>query len=669
MRITVIFEQHILFCSRKQDSHHHIFHIFTYNMISEIFIGDEAFEGFKSVTPPKDEALQKLSRVNVFIGPNNSGKSRFLRTLFSDKELSFQQKGLQNEMHENNVRLSILRQNIIQALGDNEIRFDNGVGLHNVEQLKVFPYLKMNDEIDGILKNNLSTIEYLIRNIKENAYNSYRITQNITQELGRLKNGITAIIDASNKKKYERYYIPILRGLRPIAGLHIWHDFDGSKNPYNDRTIRDYFEFQKQTIPQPKISESIFTGLEIYEDIKTKLLNSKEYRKRISEFENFLKINFFPDKEISLIPKTGEDVLEIGISEGKEIEERLIYHLGDGIQAIIQMLYPIFMRKDEDALFFIEEPELSLHPGMQRLFLNTLLSDEFSSMQFFFTTHSNHFLDMTTDNENVSIYSFKKNGKDSFQIRTLEGPDNHVLNEIGVRNSSVFLANCSIWVEGVTERKYIRRFLQVYNQNKSSNAKYIEDLHYTFVEYGGSNIVHWDFDDAGHKESENIKALRMNNKIFLIADSDIDEHGKQKPGKKNRHDSLRKELGDKLYITEGKEIENILSPTVIEKIIKDYERTNDLEFGDTFYKTVNAGSFNSEAKIEKPIYWKYNLGEFIDEKVSSRNRTYKKGSSISDKTNFCQKAIKKIETIEDLSEEAIILCGKIMKFVEESNAE
>ena len=356
MRITVIFEQHILFCSRKQDSHHHIFHIFTYNMISEIFIGDEAFEGFKSVTPPKDEALQKLSRVNVFIGPNNSGKSRFLRNLFSDKELSFQQKGLQNEMHENNVRLSILRQNIIQALGDNEIRFDNGVGLHNVEQLKVFPYLKMNDEIDGILKNNLSTIEYLIRNIKENAYNSYRITQNITQELGRLKNGITAIIDASNKKKYERYYIPILRGLRPIAGLHIWHDFDGSKNPYNDRTIRDYFEFQKQTIPQPKISESIFTGLEIYEDIKTKLLNSKEYRKRISEFENFLKINFFPDKEISLIPKTGEDVLEIGISEGKEIEERLIYHLGDGIQAIIQMLYPIFMRKDEDALFFIEEP-------------------------------------------------------------------------------------------------------------------------------------------------------------------------------------------------------------------------------------------------------------------------------------------------------------------------
>ena len=55
-------------------------------------------------------------------------------------------------------------------------------------------------------------------------------------------------------------------------------------------------------------------------------------------------------------------------------EERELHNLGDGINALILVLYKLFTA-DKGAWIFIEEPELNLHPGLQRIFLQTLLRD------------------------------------------------------------------------------------------------------------------------------------------------------------------------------------------------------------------------------------------------------------------------------------------------------
>lgn len=106
---------------------------------------------------------------------------------------------------------------------------------------------------------------------------------------------------------------------------------------------------------------------------------------------------FFDEKEVALIPKVKDDVLTIKIGDEKE---RPIYNLGDGIQSIILITLPLFLYLDiskvrnTNVLVFIEEPEIGLHPSLQRTLIETLLDKRFENFQFFFTTHSNHFLDM-----------------------------------------------------------------------------------------------------------------------------------------------------------------------------------------------------------------------------------------------------------------------------------
>lgn len=78
-------------------------------------------------------------------------------------------------------------------------------------------------------------------------------------------------------------------------------------------------------------------------------------------------------------------------------EERPIYALGDGFQALIALTFPPFTALRR-TLFFIEELDSHMHPGMQRKLLEVFLRNEqLSRHQYFATTHSNHFLDMAAD--------------------------------------------------------------------------------------------------------------------------------------------------------------------------------------------------------------------------------------------------------------------------------
>src|SRR4051812_34496199 len=56
-------------------------------MLKEIIIDEERYLGYKFFNSKK--SLTGLSKINIFIGQNNSGKSRFLRTVFSDETFEF----------------------------------------------------------------------------------------------------------------------------------------------------------------------------------------------------------------------------------------------------------------------------------------------------------------------------------------------------------------------------------------------------------------------------------------------------------------------------------------------------------------------------------------------------------------------------------------------------
>jgi predicted ATP-dependent endonuclease of OLD family len=316
-------------------------------------------------------------------------------------------------------------------------------------------------------------------------------------------------------------------------------------------------------------------------------------------------------------------------------------------------------------IFFFEEPETHLHPGFQRIFIETLQRKEFSSFQYFITTHSNHFLDITLDQDNISIYSFRKNkyNTNQFLIENVKSGDNNVLQEIGVKNASVFLSNCTIWVEGITDRIYIRKYLEVF-MNSTENTEGVifrEDYHYSFVEYSGGNITHWSFLDNQDDNHSNINVDRICNHLFLITDQDgagetKDGSGVEKKVKQERHEKLKTKLGDTNYhCLDCREIENALSPDILKAVIKDREREN-TKF------IVKPKSF----EYEKYQYAK--LGKYIEDHLEDRKYKIQDDSgTIYDKTSFAKSAFNHIKTLEDLSQPALDLTKKIYEFIKRHN--
>ena len=76
------------------------------------------------------------------------------------------------------------------------------------------------------------------------------------------------------------------------------------------------------------------------------------------------------------------------------------------IKQLIILFYKIYEQKDNNAIFLIEEPELNLHPGFQRKFIE-IITKEFPKHQFFITTHSNHIIDLYNEQDNISVYKFR----------------------------------------------------------------------------------------------------------------------------------------------------------------------------------------------------------------------------------------------------------------------
>ena len=100
-----------------------------------------------------------------------------------------------------------------------------------------------------------------------------------------------------------------------------------------------------------------------------------------------------------------------------------------------------------------------------------------------------------------NIFSFEKNSLD-FYIKNVTD-HREIINVLGIRNSSVFLSNCVIWVEGVSDRIYLKKFLQMYLKYK--NIEFKEDYHFAFSEYGGSNIENFEFIDSGERDESKVK--------------------------------------------------------------------------------------------------------------------------------------------------------------------
>ncbi|NQZ10764.1 MAG: ATP-binding protein [Algicola sp.] len=620
-------------------------------MITKLWVEDKNWNGYVV----KDGDYLNLKKLNFFIGANNSGKSRFVRQVFNDeddklnivfKESQFTE--LKEEIKENAYYIQEISshksEGILKELTIDEEKFlqkcinlPNTMGftriiLAGVPGLRM-TYLKLKSKIEGGL-------------------HALAGSPTSFSDLPDDKEKDISLISSDIPKLPQHYYFPILRGLRPI---------EPKNDSYKSRTIKDYFEEQKE-------APNIVTGFELYELLTKSLLGEPEERARIKEYEEKLSDVFFDGQTVTLIPKYMNDTIAVKIGDE---DQHPIYNLGDGLQQVIIVTSHAFLTQ-EPGLYFIEEPEAHMHPGLLRR-LAIFLADE-TPHQYIMTTHSNHLFDLADDRDDIVINRVSKkvtDGSPTFEI-TEVSKDKSLLLELGVKPSSVYLANCTIWVEGITDRFYIRaflkRYLQILNESDSDDDKarftklnhYSENSHYAFVEYQGGVLSHWNFDDfeADNSEIAGLSAKSLCSEVFLIADGDI-------KGKAKREETLQQQLGGRLFVLDAKEIENYLPPAIIKATVKaQFEKKTKHKDGVDITKIDT----NETADYKDPVK---GIGKIIDDILAVNTNAplfAAKSGTIKDKVDFCQIAVKEMNSTQwEMPEHIEVLCEKIFKHIDKMN--
>jgi hypothetical protein len=214
------------------------------------------------------------------------------------------------------------------------------------------------------------------------------------------------------------------------------------------------------------------------------------------------------------------------------------------------------------SVFFVEEPENNLHPSLLRRLLDYLdnIARE-RGCNLIITTHSPPAIDWASRRQDISLFHVRR-GEDGAIVSAVReyGATRRLLDDLDVRASEILQANGVIWVEGPTERIYLRKWIEIV-----SGGELIEGQHYSIMFYGGRLLSHLSCANPG-EPTQFIHLLRMNRNLALLMDSDKRTSRTPLNGTKKRVISEAESVGAFIWVTEGKEIENYISDRVTSKI-------------------------------------------------------------------------------------------------------
>ena len=511
--------------------------------------------------------IEDVRKMNIFVGQNNSGKSRIIRSVFSQEHIMLPDiaESLINFVHS----LSSIFEKSPRAQGQFQNTKNHLKSLIPLIDRKFFRFEDPSTNYIQMLKNVKNEITNTEGVITNNNFWSMHNEPNTPQQLLNLFTEYNELFLKIEKLPIiSNYYIPVLRGLLPFID-----NSNNSQNFYLKRVLSDHFP----EISNGSKNKYIHTGFEIYTELQRKRNGIPKEVKFATQYVKFLEENFFNGQEFSLIPTIDSGgVFSLNFGDNED-NERPISKLGDGLQSIICITYPIFSwlfnNKDTENQYLfvsIEEPELYLHPAMQRKLVEVLLSDQFKNIQYFVTTHSNHFLDLFYEapySEQVSVYSVNMDTNNLKTISRETDLSNSIYDLLGVTPSSILLANKSIWVEGISDRIYIRHAIKLYLESTDYEAKNkpSEDYDYTFIEFGGSNLDHFILDE---QKDLDISLISNAKNVYMIVDDDGTKND-ETSAKSKRYHAISKQLTDKsgkFSKTSGREIENYIKPDILRSI-------------------------------------------------------------------------------------------------------